>query len=73
MTEFLELTFRSFWHFVGMTILLNGLAYFIINCIIKIYGRTMRCLMVRKHGWPPSHLDADGDWKPEPKINEDDN
>ena len=23
----------------------------------------MRMLMVRKHGWPPSHLDADGDLK----------
>lgn len=23
----------------------------------------MRTLMIRKHGWPPEHLDADGDWK----------
>jgi hypothetical protein len=29
-------------------------------------------LMVRKHGWPPAHLNADGDWKPEKKTEKDD-
>jgi len=29
--------------------------------------RFMRMLCVLIRGWPPSHLDADGDWKPEPK------
>lgn len=32
----------------------------------------MRCLMVRKHGWPPPHLDADGDFKPDPEPEETD-
>ncbi|WP_158267503.1 hypothetical protein [Adhaeribacter arboris] len=54
-----------------MTILLNGFAYFAVNGILRIvheifrfWLRFMRMLMVRKHGWPPPHLDADGDWKP---------
>ena len=67
----LDIAFSGFWPFIGMTILLNGVAYFIINGILKIWGRFMRMLTVRKHGWPPSHLDADGDWKPEPKVEDD--
>lgn len=30
----------------------------------KIISRTYRMIMVLVHGWPPDHLDADGDWKP---------
>ena len=32
--------------------------------ILKIWTRFTRMVMVKKHGWPPEHLDADGDWKP---------
>lgn len=28
-----------------------------------IFNRTMRTLNVGLRGWPPAHLDADGDWK----------
>jgi hypothetical protein len=34
------------------------------SCITKPFGRLMRHLNVRRAGWPPAHLDADGDWKP---------
>ena len=54
-------------------ILLNGAAYFAVNGLVKMWSRFMRMLMVRKHGWPPIHLDADGDWKPEPKADDDAN
>jgi hypothetical protein len=26
--------------------------------------RTLRAIKVLARGWPPAHLDADGDWKP---------
>ena len=29
--------------------------------IRRLIYSTARVLMVRKHGWPPAHLDADGD------------
>lgn len=61
MMEFLEFTFQSLWHFIGMTILLNGLLYFTVNGILRIWRYFLRCLMVRKQGWPPEYLDADGD------------
>lgn len=67
--KFLEFTFQSHWHFIGIAILLNGFAYFTVNGIIRIWRSWLRARMVLKHGWPPEHLDADGDWKPENKIN----
>lgn len=69
--KIIEIAFSGFWPFVGMMILLNGAAYFTVNGFVRIWSRFMRMLMVRKHGWPPIHLDADGDWKPEPKADDD--
>jgi hypothetical protein len=36
--------------------------------LIKYFARAiLRGVLVSVRGWPPAHLDADGDWKPEPK------
>lgn len=43
------------------------LAYLAAWLTFKIYNCTVRHLNIRKHGWPPAHLDADGDFKPERK------
>ena len=61
MIDILELTLSSFWNFVGVTILFNTAAYFVVNGLLRAWSRFLRMLMVRKHGWPPKHLDADGD------------
>jgi hypothetical protein len=61
--KILEIAFSGFLQFCGMAILLNVLFYFVINGILRFWIRLFRVLMVRKHGWPPSHLDADGDFK----------
>lgn len=39
------------------------------NCIKDCWNRFLRHLNICNNGWPPSHLNADGDWKNE----EDDN
>ena len=39
----------------------------ICELIFKSWNRFMRHLNIRKHGWPPAHCDADGDFKPEPE------
>lgn len=41
------------------------MVWVIAQTILTIYSRSMRAVMVSKNGWPPEHLDADGDWKPE--------
>lgn len=35
------------------------------STVFRIWNRFMRHLNIRKHGWPPPHCDADGDFKPE--------
>jgi hypothetical protein len=60
--KLVEIAFSGFWEFIGMFILIYTFIFFIINGLVKMWSRFMRMLMVRKHGWPPSHLDADGDF-----------
>lgn len=31
--------------------------------LLKISSRFFRLLLVAVRGWPPPHLDADGDWR----------
>lgn len=41
---------------------------FISGCIeypLKIINRLIRHRNIVARGWPPAHLDADGDWKKE--------
>lgn len=63
MIEFVEFAFSGFLVWIGFVSIVS----IPLRFLIAIYTMTMRCLMVRKHGWPPSHLDADGDWKLEKK------
>lgn len=56
------------------------LAYFafvllrqLVRTTERLIGLPFRFMNIRKHGWPPEHLDADGDYKkpkPEPKAEE---
>ncbi len=43
------------------------LACILADLVCKIWRRLIRHLNIRRHGWPPVHLDADGDFKPAPK------
>lgn len=33
----------------------------------KLVTRILRTVKVTVRGWPPAHLDADGDWRPLPE------
>jgi hypothetical protein len=39
--------------------------YIVSEMLIKIIIRFYRMVMVGLRGWPPHHLDGDGDWKKE--------
>jgi len=39
-----------------------------LNIFRSLVVRLYRVIMVALRGWPPAHLDADGDWKPEQKT-----
>lgn len=61
MEKILEIAFSGFWNFVGMLGILYMVFYFVTTGLVQIWARFMMMLVIRKHGWPPAHLDADGD------------
>jgi hypothetical protein len=65
MMTFLEFTFRSFWHFIGVLILLSAMA----NLILKSWESFWKHRTINKHGYPPAHYDMDGT---KPTIDSDD-
>lgn len=58
------LTWLLAWGFWGV-VWLVGIA---IQGPYRLVNRLLRLIMVLARGWPPAHLDADGDWRPEPKA-----
>lgn len=63
MTEFFKYACSDLWVFCGCTILLSVILHYTINGLVSSWSRLLRCVMVLGRGWPPSHLDADGDFK----------
>lgn len=43
--------------------LLACLVYYTIRGGIWVIALPFRAMNIRKHGWPPEYLDADGDYK----------
>ncbi len=61
MLELLEFMCSGFWVFIGCSMLI-ALPF---NFIFRMYNITLRHRNIRKHGYPPAHCDADGDFKEE--------
>lgn len=49
---------------------LIALAIAAFDISFKLLNRILRTIKVCVRGWPPPHLDADGDWKVEPERSE---
>ncbi len=62
--ELLRFIFEGYFHFFGCLILLIVLLQYGYNMLFRVYNRILRVINIRKHGWPPPHCDADGDFKP---------
>ena len=56
--ETLRFIFSSFWIWLGSVIILGV----ILKVPLLIISRLIRRSMIIKRGWPPAHLDADGDF-----------
>jgi hypothetical protein len=54
-------------YMAGSPIITILLAWCIVGGIRDIWRRTTSLIRVAVRGWPPAHLDADGDWKHEPE------
>lgn len=47
----------------ALIVLFGWLAYLLAQLVFRCWNRLLRHLNIRKAGWPPAHLDADGDFK----------
>jgi hypothetical protein len=61
----------TFWDFANDNPLTTAFAvvalvYIIAVTLFRGWNRLMRTINVHNAGWPPAHLDADGDWKETP-------
>lgn len=68
MTRIFELALSGFWEFCGVFLLLSllySLFTSFVLLVVRLVNRWIRHLNIKQHGWPPAHLDADGDFKPE--------
>lgn len=51
-----------------LTFLVGWLAFLLAAMVKTLIIRTYRVLIIAIRGWPPAHLDADGDWRTAPKV-----
>lgn len=61
MNHLFDLMFSGFWAFIGGFCILS----LFTSITFVIWNRFWRHWNIRKHGYPPSHCDADGDFKPQ--------
>jgi len=61
MMEFIKFMFSDFFIFLGMLIILSSIG----SGVLFMWNRMYRHWNIRKHGYPPPHCDADGDFKKE--------
>jgi hypothetical protein len=61
--DFLHFIFSSFGVFIGFWILVS----IPVELVFKTIKLFVRRSNIKARGWPPAHLDADGDFKKEPE------
>jgi hypothetical protein len=54
----------AFWALVFAAIIIIAL----VNLVRFLVNRPLRTIKVLVRGWPPEHLDADGDFRPAPEV-----
>lgn len=59
---------ESPWLFFAVVLVLSHYLYRLTYCVFWLLpNRILSTVKVLIKGWPPAHIDADGDWKPLPK------
>ncbi len=61
MTELLKFMGEHPWLTLALALIAGST---ITSVLFRLPNRIIRHLNVRRVGWPPAHLDADGDFKP---------
>ena len=53
----------GFWQFIGYWLLIATAIGIPCKLLVVAINRPLRHWNIRKHGYPPAHCDADGDFK----------
>lgn len=61
---FFEWATEHWWLGFWLAFWLAVFAYGLARGLINLTNRAFRMVLVSLRGWPPAHLDADGDWRP---------
>jgi len=56
--DFIRFVFSSFWTWLVFFVMFVAPARMILNIVRALCRRSV----LSKHGWPPAHINADGDW-----------
>lgn len=63
--------FHEHWFLAWCALWLGCGAAWVVVSVVGVFSmlanRLLRTVKVVLRGWPPAHLDADGDWRPAPK------
>ena len=63
MLDLVKFAFESgFWRFAGCFLIFYVIIEALIQTVIFLFNRFFRHWNIRKHGYPPSNCDADGDF-----------
>lgn len=63
---------ESYFNYMAVHWWVGGiLSTFIVLGGLCLLRRILRALIIIIRGWPPNHLDGDGDWKPDNKESDD--
>jgi len=60
------------WLVFGLALLAAWVLVAALRTAFLCWNRRLRHRNIAVRGWPPAHLDADGDFKPEPEPKSDD-
>lgn len=66
MNSLLEFIATNPWQFFFMGPFILVLLVGAFSAIQFLWNRLLRTIKVCVRGWPPEHLDADGDFRPQP-------
>ena len=67
-TEFMQWANEHWWLAFWLAFWMLVFTYSILMGLLFSLRRIMRAAVVLIRGWPPAHLDADGDWKAKEKL-----
>ena len=63
MTDLFQFASENPWLAFFLALIVSSTIVAPFKIAFQAYNRKLRSMNIAAHGWPPAHLDADGDFK----------